>query len=115
MKIIIAGSRSFTDCQKLKETCDKFLRDQNNIDIVSGTCRGADKLGEQYAKERGYKITRFPADWNKYGKAAGPIRNQQMANYADALIAFWNGKSKGTNNMIQLANRCNLDILICYH
>ena len=115
MKIIIAGSRSFTDYQKLKEICDTFLRDQNNIEIVSGTCRGADKLGEQYAKERGYEITQFPANWNKYGKSAGPKRNQEMANYANALIAFWDGKSKGTNNMIQLANRCNLDILICYH
>ncbi len=115
MKLIIAGSRTFTNYQKLKQICDHFLQDQNNIEIVSGTCRGADQLGEQYAKERGYKITKFPANWNKYGKAAGPKRNQQMANYADALIAFWDGKSKGTNNMIQLANRYNLDILICYH
>jgi len=112
MKVIIAGSRNFTDYQKLKETCDTILRDQTNIEIVSGNCRGADLLGEQYAKERGYKITQFPADWNKYGKSAGPKRNQQMANYADALIAFWDGKSKGNKHMIEMAIQFKLRMTI---
>jgi len=112
MKVIIAGSRNFTDYQKLKETCDTILRDQTNIEIVSGNCRGADLLGEQYAKERGYKIAQFPADWNKYGKSAGPKRNQQMANYADALIAFWNGKSRGTKHMIEMAKQFKLRMTI---
>ena len=116
MKVIIAGGRSFTDYQKLKETCDQFLQDQDNIEIVSGAYyKGADKLGEQYAKEKDYKITRFPADWNKYGKAAGPKRNEQMANYADVLIAFWDGESKGTKNMIQLARSRGSEVRICYY
>ena len=116
MKIIIAGTRTFTNYQKLKQTCDYFLQDQTNIEIVSGAYyRGADKLGEQYAKERGYKLTKFPADWNKYGKAAGPKRNEQMADYADALIAFWDGKSRGTKNMIDLAEQLGLKLIInCY-
>jgi len=79
---------------------------------VSGTARGADQLGERYAKERGYFIQRFPADWNAYGKAAGYIRNRKMAEYADALIAFWDGKSRGTLNMISLAKECGLQIRI---
>lgn len=112
MKLIIAGTRNFTNYQKLRKACDHFLQDQNNIEIVSGACRGADKLGEQYAKERNIKITRFPANWNKYGKAAGPKRNQQMASYADALIVFWDGKSKGTLNMIEFANKNKLSVTV---
>jgi len=116
MKLIIAGGRNFTDYKKLKETCDDFLQNQTNIEIVSGAYyKGADKLGEQYAKEKGYKLTKFPANWNKFGKSAGPKRNQQMANYADALIAFWDGKSKGTKDMIELANKRKLNVLILYY
>jgi hypothetical protein len=113
MKLIIAGSRTFTNYKKLKQTCDHLLQDQNTIEIVSGAYyRGADKLGEQYAKERGYKITQFPANWKRFGRAAGPKRNQQMAKYADALIAFWDGKSRGTKNMIELAKSSGLNIYI---
>jgi len=111
MKLIIAGSRTFTDYKKLYEACDHILQDQTNIEIVSGACyKGGDKLGEQYANERGYKITKFPADGKSYGKAAGPKRNEQMANYADALIAFWDGKSKGTKNMIQHTKKQGLTL-----
>ena len=112
MKIIIAGSRTFTDYKKLKKICDQILQDQTDIEIVSGSCyKGADKLGEQYAKEKGYKLTQFPANWKSYGKAAGPIRNEQMANYADTLIAFWDGKSKGTKHMVEVAKSYNLKII----
>lgn len=113
MKLIIAGSRTFNDYKKLCAECDNILQDQTNIEIVSGAhYKGADKLGEQYAKERGYKLTLFPANWNKYGKSAGPKRNLQMAEYADMLIAFWDGKSKGTGNMIDLAKQSKLRVTI---
>jgi len=112
MKLIIAGSRNFTNYKKLAQECDQFLNGQTNIEIVSGTCKGADQLGEKYAKEREYKLTKFPADWNKYGKSAGPKRNQQMANYTDALIAFWDGKSKGTKHMIEMAKQSKLRMII---
>lgn len=112
MKVIIAGSRNFNDYKKLCKICDHLLQFQSEIEIVSGTAKGADRLGEQYAKERGYAIKQFPADWNNYGKAAGPKRNQQMAEYADALVAFWDGKSRGTKNMIELANEANLKIRV---
>ena len=116
MKIIIAGSRTFTDYKKLCEVCDQILQDQNNIEIVSGAYyRGADKLGEKYATEKGLKLTKFPADWKRFGRAAGPKRNEQMANYADALVAFWDGKSRGTKNMIDLAEQLGLHLIInCY-
>jgi hypothetical protein len=112
MKVIIAGSRDFDDYELLRKYCDHVLQNQTEIEIVSGTARGADQLGERYAKERGYPVKQFPADWNK-GKSAGYIRNEEMAKYGDALIAFWNGMSKGTEHMINLAKQYNLKIKIC--
>jgi len=115
MRVIIAGGRSFKDYNRLCSVCDYMLQNQTDIEIVSGTAMGADKLGEQYAQERGHKIARFPAEWDKYGKSAGFKRNEEMAEYADALIAFWDGNSKGTKHMIDLAEKHNLKIKICYY
>lgn len=115
MKIIIAGGRDFNDYATLCAFCDLALRNQIEIEVVSGTASGADKLGERYALERRYDITRFPADWEKYGKAAGYKRNAEMANYADGLIAFWDEKSKGTKHMIDLAKKANLRIRAHYY
>ena len=112
MKIIIAGSRDFDDYKKLRKYCDFYLQSQTDIEIVSGTAKGADQLGEKYAKEKGYPVKQFPADWSK-GKSAGYVRNEEMAKYADALIAFWNGLSKGTGHMIDLAKKYKLKIRIC--
>ena len=111
MKVIIAGSRYFNNYELLRQYVDHILQNvsqKESIEIVSGGAKGADELGERYAKERGYKITRFPADWNKYGRAAGPKRNEQMGDYADALIAFWDGESRGTKHMIEYAKKKNL-------
>lgn len=112
MKVIIAGSRTITDYDLICRMCDRILSEQTDIEIVSGTARGVDKLGERYAKERDYILHKFPADWDKYGKGAGYLRNEEMAKYADALIAFWDGSSKGTKNMIDLANRYGLKIRV---
>lgn len=113
-RVIIAGGRTFKDYNRLSAVCDYMLQNQSEIEIVSGTAMGADKLGEKYAQERGYKIVRFPAEWDRYGKAAGFIRNEEMAKYANALIAFWDGRSKGTQHMINLAEKYNLKLKICY-
>lgn len=107
-RVIIAGGREFNDYQLLREKCDKILADTSKtsqIVIVSGTARGADRLGERYARERGYQIVRYPANWDRDGNSAGPIRNAKMAENADALIAFWDGESRGTYNMIDTAIR----------
>lgn len=112
MKVIIAGGREFSDYELLKSSCDNILSSVTDIEIVSGKSLGADKLGEYYAKEKGYKVKEFPADWIKYKKGAGPIRNKQMAEYADGLIAFWDGRSKGTKNMIDLAKKHGLKVRI---
>ena len=110
-KVIIAGSRSFTDYALLKAYADfKLSAIQDEIEIVSGGAKGADSLGERYAKEKGYRLRIFPADWQRFGKSAGYKRNAQMAAYAEALLAFWDGKSPGTRHMIDLARDNGLKI-----
>lgn len=110
-KVIIAGSREYSDYAALAQRCDFLLSQVSDpIEIVSGAARGADTLGERYAYERGLPCTRFPADWDGLGKSAGPIRNIQMAGYADALIAFPIGKSVGTRHMISSARERGLRV-----
>ena len=78
------------------------IRQRHTVtEIVSGAARGVDTLGEMYAEKYGISLKRFPADWNTHKRAAGPIRNAQMAEYGDCLLAFWDGSSKGTKNMIE--------------
>lgn len=112
MRVIIAGGREFTDYPALKEYCDVVLADIDVTHVVSGCARGADTLGEKWAAERGYKVERHPADWNTHGKAAGLIRNREMAENGDILIAFWDGESGGTGNMISIAKRLGLKVFI---
>lgn len=82
------------------------------IQIVSGGARGADKLGELYAHTNLHSLKVFPADWEKFGKSAGYIRNEEMAKYADCLVAFWDGKSRGTKHMIDLAHKHGLQVRV---
>lgn len=118
VRIIVAGGRDFSDYQLTADTLDALLRElkAKEITIVSGGCRGADALGEAYARAHGISVKRFPADWKAYGRAAGPIRNAQMAEYASQekgiLLAFWNGTSRGTASMIRLAEKKGLDVII---
>jgi hypothetical protein len=111
-KVIIAGSRDFNDYKFLRKICDHLLQNKPDIEIVSGAARGADRLGEVYAAEKGYKVTQFPANWNRFGKKAGYLRNVDMSDYANGLIAFWNGESKGTKHMIDIANKKKLQVKI---
>lgn len=110
-KIIIAGSRDFMDYNLLKEKVNKILQEKrvsHKIVIISGCARGADTLGLRYASENAFDVEEYPANWDKYGKKAGYMRNVEMAENADALIAFWDGKSKGTKHMIDIATERNL-------
>ena len=114
-RVIIAGGRQFNDYGLLSAKCDGILsqkRMTHKIIIISGTARGADTLGERYARERGYTVERFPADWNTLGKRAGYVRNCQMADNADALIVFWDGESPGTKNMVEIARERNLAVRV---
>lgn len=114
MKIIIAGSRSFNDYPTLCKVVAKFLsfRTDVDIEIVSGCAKGADVLGEKYAKQNGFKLSLFPAEWDTHGKSAGYRRNVDMAWYADTLVAFWDGKSKGTKHMIEKARELGLEVTV---
>lgn len=132
MKWIIAGGRDYGNRLKEDGTPDEeqnakdydALLDAANrlVDVddtvISGTAKGADQLGERYAKSQqpfGVRLERFPADWEKYGKRAGFLRNHQMALEADGLIAFWDGKSKGTKNMIEEAHKARLVTHVVYY
>ncbi len=119
LRLIIAGSRNFEDYQLLQSSLDEFIELHSlgdpdpGVIVISGLAKGADLLGVQYAKQRGYQVEEFPANW-KLGRSAGPKRNLEMAKSANACIVFWDGASKGTANMIELAKRHNLKIQIVY-
>jgi hypothetical protein len=114
-KVIIAGSRGFSNYKLLKETCDKLLKEKkktHNVVVISGNAKGADSLGEKYSNDEDLDLEIFPADWKKFGKSAGFRRNEQMAEFADALIAFWDGKSNGTKHMIDTATNKGMQIKV---
>lgn len=98
MKVIIAGSRSLQSWKAVKNAVKRSGFEIT--EVVSGGAFGIDMLGEKWAAENNIPIKQFRPDWKKYGRSAGPIRNKEMAKYADALIAIWDKKSKGTKNMI---------------
>lgn len=103
-KVIVAGGREFTDYHKAKQHIIEAINDgflSWDDELVCGMARGADMLGRDvWIHVLQNKIHEFPADWNKHGRAAGPIRNSEMGDFADKLIAFWDGESRGTKNMI---------------
>ena len=114
-KLIVAGSRTFrpSDSETIEYLAklDKQLSEKtttHRIVIVSGTAAGADRFGEYYAQLRGYTVERYPADWATHGKSAGYKRNVRMAKVADALTTFWDGESRGTKHMIDIARSHNL-------
>jgi hypothetical protein len=109
MRTIIAGSRGITDYEEVR----KAIIDSGFIitEVVSGACpTGVDPLGERWAYLNDIPVKRFPADWDKFGKGAGPIRNREMARYGEALIACWDGVSRGTLNMVQEARLKGLKV-----
>jgi len=111
-KVIIAGGRLFNDYESLKIYLDYLFQNKNNIEIVSGGARGVDKLGERYAREHKIPFVIFEAEWDRLGKSAGMQRNNLMASYADALVAFWDGKSRGTKHMIEYATTKGLQVKV---
>jgi hypothetical protein len=112
MRVIVAGSRGFNDYHKLKKKLDSILKNQKDITIISGTASGADRLGERYAGENHHKLEEYPAMWDIFGKSAGYKRNEEMANVADACVVFWDGKSRGTKHMIDIAKKNQLKLRI---
>lgn len=114
-RIVIAGCRNYNNYNEAKEyidCCISEIRKKNTIIIISGCCSGADKLGERYAEENGFQIERYPAEWKKYGRSAGPKRNRKMAEVSDYVICFWDGKSRGTKSMIDFADEIGKPIRV---
>lgn len=112
-RVIVAGSREFKDYQLLEKTLDDFLQDRKEpTRILCGMAHGADELGLLYAHRHNYELEKHPAKWDIHGKRAGFIRNEEMANNADALIAFWDGESHGTKDMIKCAKEHGLHVKV---
>lgn len=108
-KVIVAGGRDFVD----QVRCDQVLKcsfPNEDIIVISGCANGADRCGESTAEYYGWDVIKFPAEWDKYGNAAGHLRNKEMAENGTHLIAFWDGESRGTLNMIETAT--NLDLVV---
>ena len=105
MKVIVAGSREIENYNILLDAIK--MSEYDIREIISGCARGVDMLGERYARENNIPLVKFPANWNEFGKKAGPMRNSAMAHYCDSDIIIWNGKSSGTDNMIWNMKRLN--------
>lgn len=115
---IVCGGRHFDDEELLTKTLDKYYKKKGNghLKIVSGHASGADVLAEHWAKMHAVPLIVIPADWNKYGRAAGPIRNREMLGFIiresknPEIIAFWDGKSRGTKNMISQGEKVGVNV-----
>lgn len=120
--ILISGKRDFTDYKKFCKELDKLTEGADEVEIVEGGARGADFLAKRYAKEHNLKLREFPANWNAFGPAAGPIRNQEMVNYIkkkkpkfeQKALFFWDGNSKGTKDCLARAKAAGLNYDICF-
>ena len=114
MNIGVVGSRTFDDYPLLDKTLDDIVEEiqstcrvekEEPITIISGGASGADAWAEIYAVKHKYELRIFEAEWNKYGKRAGPLRNKQIVEASDVIVAFWDGKSAGTKNTIEEAGK----------
>lgn len=115
MKIIIAGSRIITEYSFVKEAVidsGVWSRYGRRIEIVSGMANGVDTLAVEFAERNNLTLHKFPAKWKEYGKRAGYMRNVEMAEFADGLIAIWDGKSRGTKHMIDIATEKDLFVYV---
>lgn len=114
-KVVIAGGRDFNNFFRLCGITDRLLKEQikiNQIVIISGGARGADTLGKYYARLRNFDLIKMKANWDKYGKSAGFIRNKEVLALADGVVCFWDGKSRGTKHMIDITNHSHKRLII---
>lgn len=118
--LLVVGSRSITDYNYIKEKLDSIITERfadYNIIVVSGGAKGVDSLAELWANNNGFETVIMKADWNKYGKSAGYIRNEEMHKFIASkehriVVAFWDGKSRGTAHNFDLAKKYNNEIII---
>lgn len=110
MRLIIAGGRDYTKLTQAFGLLEPFERKVSRV--VCGCAKGADAVGREWAVYHRIPVDEFPANWDLYGRSAGYRRNGQMAENADALVAFWNGESKGTRHMIDIARKRGLSVTV---
>ena len=102
MKIAVIGSRDFEDYALLESKLNTL---ENITSIISGGAKGADSLAEQYASQHNIDVVVIKPDWKRYNRGAGLVRNKQIVDMADLVVAFWNGKSKGTLDVIEYSKK----------
>ena len=121
VRIIVCGGRHFDDYNRMRSTIDGVIAEIGSsvtaVEIVSGHCAGADQLGEKYAEEHGYPCKVFPANWEKHGRAAGPIRNSEMIKYASeaevpVVVAFRSPRTRGTNDTVKKATKKGFKVVV---
>jgi predicted Rossmann fold nucleotide-binding protein DprA/Smf involved in DNA uptake len=110
MRVIIAGSRSIVNAEVVANAVE--ASGYSVTEVISGGARGVDGLGEKWGLDRGIPVRRIEPDWKVFKRGAGPQRNREMANVADALVAIWDGKSRGTADMIRTARKFNLLVYV---
>lgn len=112
-KIVVSGSREITDYNFVHDAIVESPFPNLRMEIVHGGADGVDSCASQYAEEaEGCTETIFEAKWREHGKSAGPIRNSEMAEYGDALVAIWDGESNGTRNMIENALDASIPVYV---
>ena len=114
MRVLVCGSRNWASHRAIYDALMKLHVEKKILYVIEGEARGADTIARVSAENLGIPVLRFPADWNKHGKAAGFIRNQQMLDEGkpDLVLAFWDGLSRGTKNMIELAKKAGVPVEI---
>lgn len=112
IRVCIAGTRTFNDYSLLKTIITNAFFDISRLHIISGHAKGADELGERFANENNLLLDIYPADWRLYRNRAGAIRNAEMAQVSDCLVAFWDDESRGTKNMIKNMKKLKKPVLI---
>lgn len=115
MKLIVAGGRDFDDKEYMFKCLSELVNKEaipDNPQLVCGMARGADMLAYNMWTHSLMTVHKFPANWDKYGKSAGYIRNQGMAAFADVLVAFWDGKSRGTKHMIDIMSKLGKPVYV---
>jgi len=117
MKLIIAGSRNYEESGEYSSVIFNGLiagivQYYGVTEIISGLAKGPDSMGKAYGIEHGIKVVEFPAEWDLLGKKAGMVRNHQMGDYADILVAFWDGESKGTKDMIDYMSKLKKQVIV---
>ena len=114
MKLAIVGSRNYTDYETFKSAVSRVVEKEDITHVISGGASGVDKLAEKWAKDNNIQLIVFTANWKKYGKGAGPLRNTQIVEECDYMIAFPSKSGRGTQDSIRKAEKLKRLLSVFY-